>query len=220
MLILTKLQQDNEIYSTLRERIIFVDYEPGHPLSEQKMADKFGCSRVPVREALILLKVEGLVTVVANQGTFVSDVSLRYLKDNFIIRSKLAKVLGKLAAEKINQDQIEKLRNITAKIERKDDYISLMKLDYAFHRVLHQAAGNEWLSGIMDMLLGHAVRSWIINHSHDRASSAPFIHSNFKQITDELEAGNPIESGDLLVEHVQFSLKSLNQFMEGFNQII
>ncbi|MBS3812731.1 GntR family transcriptional regulator, partial [Candidatus Bipolaricaulota bacterium] len=98
MLILTKLQQDNEIYSTLRERIIFVDYEPGHPLSEQKMADKFGCSRVPVREALILLKVEGLVTVVANQGTFVSDVSLRYLKDNFIIRSKLAKVLGKLAA--------------------------------------------------------------------------------------------------------------------------
>jgi len=220
MLILTELQKNNDIYSTLRDRIIFVDYEPGFPLSEQKVANEFGCSRMPVREALILLKVEGLVTVVANQGTYVSQVSLHYLKDNFIIRSKLVKILAKLAAEKITKEQIDELRAITKEIQAEENYIALMRLDYRFHRVLHEAAGNEWLSGILDMLLGHAVRSWIINHSHDRSSSAPFILSNFEELTEELETGNVSKSTDLLVDHVQFSLKSLNQFIEGFKTVL
>lgn len=220
MLILTELEQNNEIYATLRDRIIFVEYEPGHPLNEQKVADEFGCSRMPVREALILLKVEGLVTVVANQGTYVSDVSLCYLKDNFIIQSKLVKILGKLAAEKITKEQINQLKEITKQIQAEEDYMTLMRLDYRFHRVLHEAAGNEWLSGILDMLLGHAVRSWIINHSHDRSSSAPFILSNFEELTKELEAGNVTKTTNLLVDHVQFSLKSLNQFIEGFKDVL
>ena len=219
MLALKELQRNNEIYSTLRDRIIFVEYEPGRPISEQKMAQKFNCSRVPVREALILLKVEGLVTVVANQGSYVSGVDLRYLKNNFMIRSKLVKLLGKLAAENITEEEMDELGRIITNMEAEDDYTELMRLDYQFHRVLHEATNNEWLSGILDMLLGHAVRSWIINSAHGKDLSAPFITSNFSQLMEALKAGNVEKSANFLVDHVQFSLKSLDEFIEDLNAV-
>lgn len=219
MLVLKELQRNNEIYSTLRDRIIFVEYEPGRSISEQKMAQEFNCSRVPVREALILLKVEGLVTVVANQGSYVNRVDLRYLKNNFMIRSQLVKILGKLAAENIKQEETDQLNQIVSSMEEENDYTELMRLDYQFHRVLHEAANNEWLSGILDMLLGHAVRSWIINSGPGEDRSAPFITSNFHQLTDALEHGEINKSANLLVEHVQFSLKSLDDFIEGLSVV-
>ncbi|MBS3787633.1 GntR family transcriptional regulator [Candidatus Bipolaricaulota bacterium] len=219
MLVLKELQRQNQIYSTLRDRIIFVDYEPGRPISENKMAKEFGCSRVPVREALILLKVEGLVTVVANQGSYVSRVDLSYLKNNFMIRSKLVKILGKLAAENITEEQMGELKSIVNSMEEESNYKDLMRLDYQFHRVLHEASDNEWLSGILDMLLGHAVRSWIINSAPGENLSGPFIPTNFTELTEALEAGDVEKSANLLVDHVQFSLKSLDQFMEGLNTL-
>lgn len=219
MLALKELQRNNEIYSTLRDRIIFVEYEPGRPISEQKMAQEFNCSRVPVREALILLKVEGLVTVVANQGSYVSGVDLRYLKNNFMIRSKLVKLLGKLAAENITEEEMDELGRIITNMEAEDDYTELMRLDYQFHRVLHEATNNEWLNGILDMLLGHAVRSWIINSAHGKDLSAPFITSNFNQLMEALKAGNVEKSANFLVDHVQFSLKSLDEFIEDLNAV-
>jgi DNA-binding GntR family transcriptional regulator len=62
------MRGNDTVYRKLKERIVFLDYEPGQALREKDLMQEFGVSRTPVREALIRLEVEGLVRIFPNQG--------------------------------------------------------------------------------------------------------------------------------------------------------
>jgi len=66
----------NNVCNELRERIVRLYYRPGDSLNEKKLAEEFGVSRTPIREALIRLSAENLVTIIPNSGTRVSDINL------------------------------------------------------------------------------------------------------------------------------------------------
>ena len=211
MSLLDLTRRNNDIYRTLREKIVFVDYEPGHALSEAKVARNFNCSRVPVREAFILLDAEDLITIVPNQGTYVTEVNLEYLQKNFLIRKNLVPLLGRLAAANINEDQIEQIRVIVEEMKVENDYKKLLRLDYRLHRIMHKATKNPLLSKILDELLGHAVRSWIV--TLDERISAELIPGNFIQLISELEARNRNACAEIMKEHAQSSLDSLRKLI-------
>ncbi len=210
-------RRDNEIYRTLRERIVFVDYEPRDPLSESKIAEEFNCSRVPVREAFLLLEAENFIDIVPSQGTYASQVNLEYLQKNFVVRKNLVKLLGKLAAVHITSTQIDRLRSLVTEMEKEKDYKKLLRLDYRFHRVLHKASGNKILSTLLDFLLGHAVRSWIV--TLDERISAKLIPGNFERLIGELERGDTKACAKSLSDHVQSSLDSLSELITNLKNV-
>ena len=198
-----------DIYSELRDKIIFGEFQPGELLSESGLAEKFDCSRAPIRDALIRLEAEGLVKIVPKKGTYVSQISLGDLRENFRVRKHLNNLVGELAAENATDEQIARMEKILEEIEGTQNYTKLLKLDYKFHRVVHESTGNSTLSMVMKLLLTQAVRIWLF--SFDKSSTELMIPGNMIDIKEAIEAGKKKKTADLLAEHVQVTIDSVGE---------
>ena len=108
-----ELKLDNNVYlplrdvvfQTLRRAIINGDFEPGERLMEIGLAKKLGVSRTPVREAIRMLELEGLVVMVPRRGAEVDRISIKDLKDSLEVRMAIEELAVSLACERITEDK-------------------------------------------------------------------------------------------------------------------
>ena len=97
------------IYKELKKRIVYLDYKPKQVLNIKELAKEFGVSPMPIREVLILLETEKLVHIIPNNGIYVTDVSFQELKDVFEIRLFLISLAGRLAAQRVTQEELNRM---------------------------------------------------------------------------------------------------------------
>ena len=131
-----------QLVASLRERIIRGDLVPGMRLSEKDIAEAYGMSRQPVREAFIRLAGDGLVEVRPQRGTFVRKISTAEVEMSRFVREAVEADVAKLAATRASDADVAELR---AQIERQaevrdHDAITFMQLDERFHRTLAEIA--------------------------------------------------------------------------------
>lgn len=197
-----------EIYKTLKERIVFLDYEPGQQLREQVLRDEFGIGRTPLRETLIRLQCEGLVTVVPNSGTYVATVGFQQLRDVFEIRKDLANLAGRLSALRATKEEIDKMRNLLKKMKDEHNSKRLMKLDSQFHDLFNQATQNKVLANFMRQLRNQAVRIWVF--PRDKS----FFHcfqKDFESLLDAVEMKDEKSSAKILQSHLQHFIDQVKE---------
>lgn len=130
---------NQQIYRALRTAIVQCKLLPGAPLSEKDMAERFGVSRQPVREAFIKLAESGLVRILPQRGTFVTRISVRQVQEARFIRDALETAIVKRAAASIGKDALQLLgRNLKAQAAavKADDLPGFLALDDAFHAIL------------------------------------------------------------------------------------
>ena len=159
---LTKINLDNYkplrdvVFENLIEAILEGKLEPGQRLMEVQLAEQLGVSRTPVREAIRKLELEGLVVMLPRKGAYVADVSLKDIIDVLEIRSTLEGLAAYLAADRITEEGVERLKAIAEdfkqSIERKDDIEKLLKKDVEFHECIFNATNNTKLSQIINTL--------------------------------------------------------------------
>jgi DNA-binding GntR family transcriptional regulator len=192
---------DNGIYAELKKRIVLLEYEPGQVLREKDIIQEFGVSRTPVREALIRLETEGLVRIVPNQGTFVSEISFQQLRDVFEIRSFLIRLTGQLAAARITEAELKQARGLVQRMKKEKSAKSLMRLDSELHELINRSTKNEVLVRILSMLRDQAVRIWKFSPSEDEYWRG--LHAEFDDLLAALERRDEEASGLLLENHTK-----------------
>ena len=84
-----RVQANNEIYETLKKRIIEMEYAPGQAIVEKDLIEEFGVSRTPVREALLRLSQIGLVEMVPRVGTFITQIDLMMVRHAYEVKKNL-----------------------------------------------------------------------------------------------------------------------------------
>lgn len=165
------------VAARLRYAIISGELEPGEHLRELPLAQRFGVSRVPVREALIRLAHEGLVRGEPRRGAFVLGMSLADIRELYDVREVLEVHAGRLAAQSATAEDIATLRRLIREFNQEaksGDSEALAAVDIAFHRAVLAAAHHgrlratwEPLSGIIQTLLtltnAHSTRSRIMS---------------------------------------------------------
>ena len=129
--------KNKEIYMEIKKRIIFLDYKPKQYLSIKDLAKEFGVSTIPIRELLVCLETEKLVLILPNKGIYVADISFQGFKDIFEVRLFLMGLVGRLVAQRITPEGLEKLKELLLKIKQEKDHDVLMKLDAEFHNLLN-----------------------------------------------------------------------------------
>jgi DNA-binding GntR family transcriptional regulator len=137
------------VLGALRSAIIRGDHEPGVALSEVALAQSYGISRTPVREALKQLQVEGLVQVVPRVGTFVAAPSRRDVVELFQVKEVLEGLGARLLAMRGRVAQVEQLkRNVRASEEAvaSGDAVRYAELVHEFHDVIVEGADNAKLA--------------------------------------------------------------------------
>ena len=134
------------IADNLREAIIRGDLEPNQRLDEQAIADKFGVSRIPIREAFALLKRDGLVGNKPRHGTYVIGVTDKDIHDIYEFRRIVEGHAIRLVAASVDAESLDQLRGLVERIEAAifADQSEIMTLnDLEFHRSLVALGGNR-----------------------------------------------------------------------------
>jgi phosphonate utilization transcriptional regulator len=133
----------------IERRILAGELLPGAKLNEAELAAAMGISRGPVREAFRALEQAGLVHTEKNRGVFVRQISLEEANEIYEVRAALEAHIGRLAAQRIAPEQLERLRAIVKRMHavgRSRDADAYFALNLEFHETLAAACGNRALA--------------------------------------------------------------------------
>lgn len=151
----------NQIFEHLRDEIVSMDLAPGVMISETSLAEKFGVSRTPVREALFKLSNMGFVEVRPQRGTFVSHLSMPKILEARFIREALELAVVAMLAETANDAFILSCEAIIKEQEeaaREHLPLRFQALDDKFHQTLAEQTHFPKLSQLIEAEKGHMDR--------------------------------------------------------------
>ena len=138
-----------EVAELLRQRIFARELAPGSWIDELKIAEAYGISRTPLREALKVLAAEGLVTMKVRRGAYVTEVSERDLSDVYHLLSLLESDGAGVVATTATAPQIEELQALHLELEAaaapdRQDRELFFEINERFHMRLLEIANNRW----------------------------------------------------------------------------
>ena len=196
----------------LERRIVSGELAVGAKLNELDIANALGVSRGPVREAFRALDQAGLVRVEKNRGVFVRQVSLHEANEIYEVRAALEGLIGRLAAQRIDADEIEQLRGIVKKmaaVEKSRKAEAYFALNVEFHDVLARAARNGALLTHYRRVVNELdlYRRETLTRSTDNIAVSTREH---EAIVQALAKGDERLTEKLLVEHVLHSRERLH----------
>lgn len=151
-------QMRDQVFEKLRQAIITGELEPGERLVERTLAEQLGVSRTPVREAIRMLELEGLITFLPKLGAVVAQVSDSEVLEIYQIRSVLEGLAARLAAKNITPDDAKKLMTTLANIDQAAEQQDLTKLEQEhqqFNDIIYQAADSPRLYSMITTLVDH-----------------------------------------------------------------
>lgn len=198
----------DKVLEIIREKIVYLDYEPGKQLREKELREEYDIGRTPLREIFIKLETEGLIATVPHSGTYVSTVSFHELRDLFEVRSYLIKLAGRLAARRIQKKQLEELKKLVDKLKKETDPKKLMKLDSEGHEIINKSTHNKVLADSLRKLRQQTVRIWVFPRRKDFMSS---FGEEFGQLIEALEDGDETRSGNILASHMNDFVKEIKE---------
>jgi len=190
---------NKEIYKELKDRIVFLGYKPKQVLNIKDLAKEFGVSPMPIREVLILLETEKLVHIIPNNGIYVTDVSFQELKDVFEVRLFLISLAGKLSAQRVTIEELNKMKELLKKIQQEKNRKKLIQLDAEFHDLVNCSTKNQTLAETLKRLRNQIGRLWFFAKENDAYSKK--IPEDFEELIKALENKEQNKSEQIMKDH-------------------
>jgi DNA-binding GntR family transcriptional regulator len=141
-----------DVADRLREQIFSKQIAPGSWLDEQGLAEQFGISRTPMREAIKVLASEGLVTIKMRRGAYVTEVARKDLEQIFTILSLLEGEAARETATKATEEELNQLDYWHHRLEKAAadrDIEQFFEINGKFHELIQEIAGNRWMNGVI-----------------------------------------------------------------------
>lgn len=149
------------VYDIIRDEILNLTLPPGSPIDEINLAERLSMSRTPIREALVRLAGEGLVTTLPNRSTAVSNIDFINLHTFFDALTLMYRVTTRLAAENHTPVDLEIIRAHQAefaKAVKAQDALGMIAANREFHAAIAEAGRNPYFSGLCRRLLDEGRR--------------------------------------------------------------
>lgn len=188
----------------IRSRIVRGDFEPGAPLSENTLAAELGVSKTPIREALLQLRVEGLVSIQPQRGSFVFDMTADEIVQLGELREMMELAALRLAASRRPDALLAALDAIVGEMRAAldaGDVAGYRSLDAAFHQAFFDHCGNVYLAAC------YASFAFRVQALRARLSNDPDLNeSSFaahRVLVDLIRRAALSEACDRLSEHVR-----------------
>jgi len=191
----TKYQRGSaatEIYEVLRDEILTLVLEPGHPLDETGLSKRFSVSRSPIREALNRLLAERLVETLPNRSTIVAKVDLQNFASFIQALDVQQRLATRLAAQHRTDADIVRLRELANSFNESIEGTSKLRIlqdNFAFHVAVAEAGRNPYVTRQYRELLSEARR---LLHIHvqflDRGNRKEVMSDQHHDFVDAIES--------------------------------
>lgn len=196
------MRLSEKAYHLIKDKIVTLELAPLSVIDEQELQEELGLGRTPIREALHRLAAEGLVIIAPRRGMFVSDISITDLAKIFEVRLVLEGFCARLASQRITPELIAKMEDDLKPLERLDKLESkaLMEIDERYHKMLYEAARNEFLADTLSRLHALSMRLWYL--VLDGLSDVRHAIEQHRDITKALAAGDEDRAEKLVQQHI------------------
>ncbi|WES63111.1 GntR family transcriptional regulator [Microbacter sp. GSS18] len=192
-----------QIYDTLRKRIIVGEIPQGTRLAEERLAKELDVSRVPLREAIPQLEVDGFVASLPRRGSVVTRWRTALVHDLFDARLALEPAAARRAAARAREGaSMEALLKVQSESELElaaGDELGMATANTRYHQALVDAAGNELLSGLMRATSGRM--SWLFYLTRQRDQSVAC--EEHREITSVIMSGNERLAEAVVYAHIE-----------------
>ncbi len=145
-----------KILENIRDAIISGSLKAGSRVSEPELAERYGISRTPIREAFRQLESEGYLTVIPRRGAVVSEFSEKDVEEFYAIKSILEGYAARRACEKLTDKELGRLQAINdrlSELAEHNDIKTFFKIHSDFHDTFIKAADNEKLRDLINSLV-------------------------------------------------------------------
>jgi DNA-binding GntR family transcriptional regulator len=205
------------IAAAFRDEILGGGYQPGERIRQQELAGRHGASRVPVREALRILEGEGLVTLVANAGSWVSRLSAEECTEMYQMRERLEPLLLRYSAPSLPEEAIQQLQVLADAMQQSADVEQFIRLDREFHLLSYSAAST--------IMVGETIlRLWNRTQHYRRAYVRMFraqgddsVHYDHQLLVAALGTRDSEDAERVLAAHIRRTRLALGRHPEIFD---
>lgn len=202
-----------DVADQIRDMIVEGELPPGERVNEGALSEQFGISRTPLREALKVLASEGLVELRPNRGTRVSAITPEEVGELFEAVSGIERMAGELAALRMTERDIERLKALHERMERHyeaGERHEYFRLNQQIHNTIVSLAGNSVLEATHASLMVRVRRArYMAIQSPERWHESVQEH---RAIMQALEARDSAAAGDLILNHVRRTGAVVKQF--------
>ena len=206
-----------QVLERLREAILGLELVPGTVLARQALAEQFGISQTPIREALLRLNEEGLVDVFPQHATMVSRIDLTAARQAHFLRRAIELELVRELAERPPTGLVVRLEQqvaLQAALAKAQQYTEFVAADHAFHRLMYVAAGMEPLWELVARNSGHVDR---LRRLHlPTAGKTASILRDHRAITAGIAAGDALAAQEALRTHLSGTLSAVDEIRRQF----
>jgi GntR family transcriptional regulator, rspAB operon transcriptional repressor len=210
-----------QVLERLRDAILSLELEPGTVLARQELAEHFGVSQTPVREALLRLSEEGLVDVFPQHATLVSRINLTAARQAHFLRRSLELELvhllaGQATPELIGQLEAQiALQSALAAAQRYGDFVDA---DRRFHQLMYEAAGVDALWDTVCRMSGHVDR---LRRLHlPTAGKTEAILRDHRAIVQAIKRGDAQGAQNALRKHLSGTLSAVAEICKRYPNYI
>ena len=191
----------------LREQIFNRELEPGSRIDEQRLCAEYGISRTPLREALKVLAVEGLVTMKVRRGAYVTEMSADDVTQVYHLLALLESDAAREIARSGSERQIAELRALHDRLEKQvKERENFFATNEQFHVQLLTLAGNRWRAQIVDDL--RKVMKLNRHHSLLKPSRIRESLSEHRDLMQALEARDADRAAQVMRSHYLSGLRA------------
>ncbi|TAJ48137.1 MAG: GntR family transcriptional regulator [Herbiconiux sp.] len=206
----------HRIADSLRTSILDGRLAPGTRIRQGDLADQFGASRIPVREALRLLHSDGLVTLVANSGAWVAKLSLAECIEAYLVRERVEPLLLRTSMPSLDDDDIDRLQQMVDAMEADDDVDFFMRTDRDFHLATYAGAPPSMLSDLIHRLWNTTQHYRRAYANLVRAPSIGVTHMEHHLLVDCIRRQDADDAERVLVMHIQRTRLELEKHPDIF----
>ena len=196
---LTKLEY---VIEYIRNQIILGKLKPGERIKENVLKCELKMSSSPIREAIIHLEAEGLLTRIPHIGAKISELNVGDEKELYLMQAQLQKIAVKFAAPKLDEKDIKIAENLNEEMEKITNNMMdperLRILNYKFHMVINGISIYPWLTRLISSL-------WIRLKTTvwENKTSAIFFINQHKEILQAIKNKNFDSAADLMNDHFE-----------------
>jgi DNA-binding GntR family transcriptional regulator len=205
------------VYEALRKSILELRLDPGSPLDEVSLSLQFDMSRTPIREALVRLSSEGLVTTLPNRNTIVSTIDFVSLPIYFEALSLMYRVTTRSAAVHHKPENLVTIRGFEAAYARavqQRDVIAMIQSNRDFHVAIAEAGGNTYFTNLFTRLLDEGRRILRLYYqSFDDRLPRRYVEEH-EALVAAVEAGDAELADRLAAEHAAQIVRQIQSYID------
>ena len=204
------------VMDALREEILGGQLLPGTRIRQEELALRFETSRIPVREALSRLESEGLVSLRANTGAWVSKIDAAEFIETYKIRERVETLAIRDSVARLSEQQIEAIEKQREIVETSVSVEDFLRHDRAFHLMTYAGVQSKTLHSMID-------RFWNTTQHYRRefarradGTSTWIVHAEHRLLVEALKRRDSDDAERILLGHIRRTRKELG---EGLSEV-